>query len=1851
MAEGGEADYSTSDPDSDVLVVDFSNGESDSYFSEDSIADDHVGNLSASEEKGEETKFQLEYEEDEQVDEKEEGQFVNEPKKLNKDGRPEEPHEDDADKDEKPHEPPPNLSNTMDLVTKIFYGQDVHTKSINILTDFADAEIFLIDGDSLLLEVLSEKSLDWSSGGQFLHLIYLAERFLQNFTEKGGVFHIIFLKEMEIIWRSNSTMLLAREALILHLQHNTDFTVKTSMVNFWGKEWKDYLNDEVPAFLLLADAEKIPFQLGELKETLEYFFRCLLFHCLAHGLNCVFISGIQTSATKVMGFYSYSSATHKKEFTKFEKEIWNKWQLLVNSWQDQAYKYTPEWLEKFPRDAQIDVKAEVRKALQPPPKGGCREVSTVVACVLILSKALMDPSITKEAMKTAEDKMKLFLLHTVLLNKLPLKCRAHLIDENLLNEFCKAKDGNVYPFSEIHMCLWEILKTMQVVQGDHEKRDETGNDFFKSVADLMDGRLIHTLFCALVEQRLKGIEGLILPEDVIEEVEDAWKKVVDVVNRSCSSHSLNAQFFPFAEDVTDFHAAEVSVVRSNVDSTMKLRRLTEVQSDLVNNYAGNIRAEINVLAAEMSDDEISNVGQEFDERYHWRSHKLLSDDYDRTKKSITDNPPNDPLLRKRYYKDKQKFARFRRFYGNSLVGGSDQQISIPDPESGSKKKTGKKKEKKQGKKAAAIIEERLDETSKKARLEDQKKWDGIVRDIETNLRRDNFSDILKSIDKFLLVCKFPELRLRALMKKVDSCFDAWKQIRNADKESNDMKYPVLLMESVHKIFQDLSSVMEEKNKKKLARIMQKLGFNDLVPLFYEMPPDREAKTEQLSVHTTSARFQLEYMGHLLKREERTDPDSRVENFIPDTWQRELLDAVDNNESAVIVAPTSSGKTYASYYCMEKVLRQDNDSVVVYVAPTKALVNQVVATVDARFKKKMPEGRSMCGVFTRDYRQNTLNSQILVTVPQCLEILFISPHRQHWTKNVKYVIFDEVHCIGSETGAEVWEHLLLMIRCPFLALSATIGNPEDLRRWLQAAQDFREKEDRKSNEDIRKSYRVRLVKFEERYSDLEKSIYLPIPKANEGSDVNGNKEFVRLHPCAQLGYKQLLENGFPGDMALTPKENLQLYDTMVSVWPDCESLQNLRPETYFLEMKLIQKGHARQYESDLKREFNSWADSKQLTKVQSVITSLNSAFVEAHSSTEEQWGKLRMTSFGKSFIKKSFDKLIDQLRAQEKLPALVFSDDRKLCEHLALGYAEKLEMKEQIMRRKANTREEINAQKRQGKAEKKLQRKRDELSKEKRYNCSPNRVNSEPDDQDERNAISASNEVLPECTLAFTFWIGKEDYEEIMRRIWSIPDESSFKRALKRGISFHHSGCNAKKRSVVEMLFRGKYLQVVNSTSTLALGIHMPCKTVVFAGDSPYLNSLQYRQMSGRAGRRGFDPLGNVIFFGIPYRKVQRLMTANIPKLVGNFPITVSLVLRLLLLTTKANDKKDALTKALALLSHPFICRKYPQMEIQIKIQFLFSVELLTRLSLVNKETGAPQEMAGLATHLHYHEPSNYVLVSFLQCGLFHKLCKPGTNGKFSENVMRKMVLVLSHLIGRTNLHPSLMLRTPSSSKVILEDLPSEFAKAVKSYNRRVTDVFSQYLATVAKWLETDRGEDNKLPLSGIEFPKKASIDDIDEHDMIKVLANSSIQYSACSSFAALSGNTDFWLHPSSCKKTDDEANSGEEEEEEEPLKYLLTIIRQDVYTDMNLVPILPVMNTLPLNAYALDFFKHGSSIVIENENGMQAGDVYNVLKEFNLTIKSISCSLEQLGPETDNVVLAFKQLAQEYDEKFSKEFQ
>ena len=49
---------------------------------------------------------------------------------------------------------------------------------------------------------------------------------------------------------------------------------------------------------------------------------------------------------------------------------------------------------------------------------------------------------------------------------------------------------------------------------------------------------------------------------------------------------------------------------------------------------------------------------------------------------------------------------------------------------------------------------------------------------------------------------------------------------------------------------------------------------------------------------------------------------------------------------------------------------------------------------------------------------------------------------------------------------------------------------------------------------------------------------------------------------------------------------------------------------------------------------------------------------------------------------------------------------------------------------------------------------------------------------------------------------------------------------------------------------------------------MPCKTVVLTKDLLYINTMMYRQMIGSAGRRGFDTIGNKVYFGVLENKVK-----------------------------------------------------------------------------------------------------------------------------------------------------------------------------------------------------------------------------------------------------------------------------------------------------------------------------------------------------------------------------------------------
>jgi superfamily II RNA helicase len=103
--------------------------------------------------------------------------------------------------------------------------------------------------------------------------------------------------------------------------------------------------------------------------------------------------------------------------------------------------------------------------------------------------------------------------------------------------------------------------------------------------------------------------------------------------------------------------------------------------------------------------------------------------------------------------------------------------------------------------------------------------------------------------------------------------------------------------------------------------------------------------------------------------------------------------------------------------------------------------------------------------------------------------------------------------------------------------------------------------------------------------------------------------------------------------------------------------------------------------------------------------------------------------------------------------------------------------------------------------------------------------------------------------------------------------------LDKGVAYHHSGLLPVLKEIVEILFGRGYIKVLFATETFAVGINMPTKSVVFTGFRKYddskegmrlLTTDEYIQMAGRAGRRGKDVRGNVIY--LPCREPESVET-------------------------------------------------------------------------------------------------------------------------------------------------------------------------------------------------------------------------------------------------------------------------------------------------------------------------------------------------------------------------------------------
>ncbi|AEK73750.1 ski2-like helicase [Thermococcus sp. 4557] len=161
----------------------------------------------------------------------------------------------------------------------------------------------------------------------------------------------------------------------------------------------------------------------------------------------------------------------------------------------------------------------------------------------------------------------------------------------------------------------------------------------------------------------------------------------------------------------------------------------------------------------------------------------------------------------------------------------------------------------------------------------------------------------------------------------------------------------------------------------------------------------------------------------------------------------LMSGVLEGKNLVLAIPTASGKTLVSEIVMvNKLLREGGKAV--YLVPLKALAEEKYR----EFKEWEVLGLRVAAT-TGDYDSTDEwlgRYDVIIATAEKFDSLL--RHGSNWIEDVKLVVADEVHLIGSYDRGATLEMILshMLGKAQILALSATVGNAEELAEWLDAA---------------------------------------------------------------------------------------------------------------------------------------------------------------------------------------------------------------------------------------------------------------------------------------------------------------------------------------------------------------------------------------------------------------------------------------------------------------------------------------------------------------------------------------------------------------------------------------------------------------------------------------------------------------------------------------------------------------------------------------------------------------------------------------------------------------------------------
>ena len=389
-----------------------------------------------------------------------------------------------------------NSINDEDILKKLeaIDRKYLHFQFVDFLKDFGRSEPFLLDGDALVTYALSDKSLDWQNGGQFLHAAFTVERFLENLSSRGAKFQVFFLLGNDRLFSSlGKSYLLCRKVIMEHLKQSQSTSAHCLKVHFiqgsWFSEnsdsWTHLLECVQPVFIMSNNVCSLHVHVALLQ-------RWFVLRMLISGKYVVVLDGFKTEGSRMKTFLFNppfpSRGTKIKEyisvfearFSEIDTNLAGKMGIIV------------------PVIPLIDLKIDPA-------------VQDTITSIYIQSLQLL----MREGKKKAIGFAAICFLCLEIMRQLPLTARTFVLpgdhDHDLNGRkydvlaACKVSAGfrtEVMDFlDQFHELIYNIID--QIHCQDTSKLNAEGN-----LADIFDGRLFHILL-------LQSITGYIPPQPLL----------------------------------------------------------------------------------------------------------------------------------------------------------------------------------------------------------------------------------------------------------------------------------------------------------------------------------------------------------------------------------------------------------------------------------------------------------------------------------------------------------------------------------------------------------------------------------------------------------------------------------------------------------------------------------------------------------------------------------------------------------------------------------------------------------------------------------------------------------------------------------------------------------------------------------------------------------------------------------------------------------------------------------------------------------------------------------------------------------------------------------------------------------------------------------------------------------------------------------------------------------------------------------------------------------------------------------------------------------------------------------------